>query len=852
MWTIRFYQPRIEGLFARIERWTEKSSGIIKWRVITKENTTTLFGWSDRSRLGDPADARRVCEWLPTFVFDDKGNCAQYVYKSEDDNGFDPALPHQRNRRVGGQITYTNLYLAQVWYGNKTPFKKLTDPFPPTTDYFFQTVLDYGEYDLNPPFQPVKDWGFRPDAFSDYKPGFEIRTTRLCRRVLLFHHFPELPGGSALIKSLDFGYDTGAEQDFTFLTSITTRGYLKQPDETYSLKNLPPTEFRYQKHDWNAEVKTISTENQVHAPVGLDEAQYQFTDLFGEGLAGILTEQANGWYYKHNLGKGNFEAAQLVSPKPSFVGLGSVLQLTDLDADGRKQLASFNSATPGYFELDDDNEWQRFRSFDALPNLNFGDAHARMLDLNGDGKPDVLLTEDTVFTWYESAGRKGFGPARKTVKLFDEEAGPTIVFADSQQTIFLADMSGDGLTDLVRIRNGEVCYWPNLGYGKFGAKVGMDNAPVFDYPDAFNPAFIRLADIDGSGTTDLVYLGKNNFTCWKNLSGNSFGTAPFIIDSFPEVHRNAKITVTDLLGNGVACIVWSSPLPKDAPAPLRYIDLMNGKKPHIMVFYKNNLGKEVSLDYASSTKFYIEDKLADRPWITKLHFPVHCVSKTETRDLISDYRFVSTYRYHHGYFDHAEREFRGFGLVEQTDSDHVYHPTKGAASTIIDAEFDQEPVLTRNWFHTGAFLGREKILNQFAHEYWYEEMARRGFVVTHSEQPLPDARIIAAPGIPAAVLDKLSVEEWQQALRACKSMALRSEVFAHDAPLTAPTPDQVRNELTPFSVATHNCVIELLQPKGQNRHAVFTVKESETITYSYERNPADPRIAHNLNVKLDK
>ena len=33
--------------------------------------------------------------------------------------------------------------------------------------------------------------------------------------------------------------------------------------------------------------------------------------------------------------------------------------------------------------------------------------------------------------------------------------------------VFLADMSGDGLTDLVRIRNAEVCYWPNLGHGRF-------------------------------------------------------------------------------------------------------------------------------------------------------------------------------------------------------------------------------------------------------------------------------------------------------------------------------------------------------------------------------------------------
>ena len=33
-------------------------------------------------------------------------------------------------------------------------------------------------------------------------------------------------------------------------------------------------------------------------------------------------------------------------------------------------------------------------------------------------------------------------------------------------------MYGDA--DWVRLRNGEVCYGPNLGYGRFGAKVTMD------------------------------------------------------------------------------------------------------------------------------------------------------------------------------------------------------------------------------------------------------------------------------------------------------------------------------------------------------------------------------------------
>ncbi|MEC4686088.1 MAG: SpvB/TcaC N-terminal domain-containing protein [Nitrospirota bacterium] len=852
IFTIRFYKPRIEGLFARIERWSGKTSQEIKWRVITKENVTTLFGWSSASRISDPKDAGKIFEWLPEFVFDDKGNCSQYIYKKEDSAGFDDSLIHNRNRFESGNITYTNLYLEKVLYGNKTPYKIFNDPFPPVTDYFFQTIFDYGEYNTNAPYDITNAWNFRKDAFSEYKAGFEIRTARLCKRVLLFHYFSELPGGSALIKSVDFNYDTTTEKDFTFLTSMTFFGYIKQADGTYTHKNLPPNEFEYQKHDWNKGVKTISAEDLIHAPAGLDGAQYQFTDLFNEGLSGILTEQGEGWFYKHNLSDGKFTQAKLVSPKPSFAGLGSQLQLMDLDADGCKQIVNLNNEPKGYFELSDEEEWQAFRTFENLPNINMGDTNARMLDLNGDGKPEVLITEDHVFTWYESAGRKGFETANKTVKPFDEEAGPHIVFADPEQTVFLADMSGDGLTDIVRIRNGEACYWPNLGYGKFGRKVGMDHAPVFDHPDSFNPSYLRLADIDGSGTTDIIYLGKNKFSCWMNLSGNAFSVTPFEIADFPEIHSQAKITVTDLLGNGVVCIVWSSNLSKDVQAPLKYIDLMNSKKPHIMVAYKNNLGKEVSLEYTPSTRFYIEDKLAGKPWVTKLHFPVHCISKTETRDTISGYRFISSYKYHHGYYDHAEREFRGFGMVEQTDAEHFEHWVKGDAGNIVDRELHQEPVITKSWFHTGAFLSREKILNQFAHEYWYEEMNREGFPVVNHETPLPDARLLAAPGLDVSIIDHLSAQEWREALRACKGMGLRSEVFAKDAPLVSATPAQCRKELTPYSVAAHNCVIELLQPKGQNKHAIFVVKESEAITYSYERNTEDPRIAHTLNIKLDE
>lgn len=328
-------------------------------------------------------------------------------------------------------------------------------------------------------------------------------------------------------------------------------------------------------------------------------------------------------------------------------------------------------------------------------------------------------------------------------------------------------MSGDGLTDIVRIRNDEVCYWSNLGYGKFSPKITFDNSPFFDQPDSFNPSYIRLADIDGSGTTDIIYLGKDKFTCWKNLSGNRFSTTPFEIDNFPEIHSQAKITVTDLLGNGVACLVWSSPLVKDGYSSLRYIDLMNGKKPHIMISYKNNLGKEVSLEYTPSTQFYLGDKKAGKPWVTKLHFPVHCISKTITEDKISGSRFVSEYKYHHGYYDHAEREFRGFGMVEQIDAETFDHWKQDNASNIVEEPLHQEPVVSKTWFHTGAFLGKDQILNQFKEDFWYAEMERQGFAVAHPEIDLPDARLVLAPGLDSSLLDQLSAQEWREALRAC-------------------------------------------------------------------------------------
>jgi RHS repeat-associated protein len=869
---VKRYRPRIEGGFARIERISHPVRGIY-WKVTTPDNTATIFGRNTNARIADPEDDTRIFQWLPEFSYDDKGNWIKYEYKEENLENIPNAL-HEKNR-WNGTAKFTNKYLKRVKYGNHFSYYadpvRPYDPQPPTQDeHFFELVFDYGEHNASTPTPDEvanQSWEYRLDAFSHYRAGFEIRTSRLCRRVLMFHRFAELGNEPYLVSSLDLDYEPSSinesdQTEVTYLRSITQTGYIRKPDNTYSEKSLPPMEFEYQRLDWSREIKSVSRENIVNAPVGLTN-NYQWVDLYGEGISGILTEQGEGWFYKSNLGDvdedGNarFTAAKEVIPRPSFAGLSTgALSIQDLDANGKKQVVVNGPGLQGYFELTEDNDWENFKAIEEIANINLQDPNVRLIDLNGDGQPELVVSEYNVFVWYASKGKKGYDAPELTAKPFDEERGPAIVFADQLQTIFLADMSGDGMTDIARIRNGEICYWPNMGYGRFGAKVNMGNAPLFDHPDSFNPQYLHLADVSGTGATDILYLGKNRFNAYINMSGNSWSDVHEIDPSF-HIDSNTQLSVIDLLGSGTSCIVWSSDLPGYTESPMRYIDLMSSKKPHVLRKHVNNLGKETTVEYKSSTHFYIADKLAGKPWITKLPFPVQVVSKSIVEEKITDVRFASEYRYHHGYYDHPEREFRGFGMVEQIDSEHYENWKTSNVGTQLEMseELYQKPVMTRTWYHTGAFLDRERILTQFKDEYWNEEYNRRfpDTPLTVTEPELIDARISASENInDQQIVNRLNADEWREVLRACKSIMLRQEVFALDAPESGATDDELKKQLKPYSVATHNCNIQLLQPRGDNLYGVFLVTESEAITFQYERDETDPRVAHTLNTRFDE
>ena len=895
-YSVRRYRPRVEGLFARIERWINVSDASDAfWRSISKDNITTWYGKTAESRISDPADATRIFSWMICETYDDKGGVVVYNYKQEDSSGVDLSQAHETNRSDASRSA--KRYIKHVSYGNRTPyFPDLTAAAPVAlpTDWCFQLVFDYGEHDLaNPtPDDTKQPWLCRLDPFSTYRATFEVRTYRLCRRALMFHNFPDQPaiGLNCLVRSTDLTHALTPPVDptqpfYSYLLSASQSGYVRNPAGGYFSSLLPPVEFEYTQAQVDETVRDIDSESLKNLPFGIDGTKYRWVDLDGEGVSGILTEQGGSWFYKPNYSPANeqtidgtqltlpqFGAVEVVASKPSPASLASgKQQLMNISGDGRLDLVEFEDPTPGFYERTEREDWQPFQAFGSLPTVDWKNPNLKFIDLTGDGFADLLISEDGAFWWHESLATEGFGPAQRVAQAFDEEKGPQVVFADGTESIFLADMSGDGLTDLVRVRLGEVCYWPNLGYGRFGAKVTMDQAPRFDRYDLFDGRRIRLADIDGSGTVDIIYFAGNEVHLYFNQSGNAWG-AKYSLEHFPSVESVSSATALDLLGNGTACLVWSSPLSANARRPMRYIDLMGGQKPHLLTTVRNNLGAETVVQYAPSTKFYVADKLAGTPWVTRLPFPVHVVERVETYDYISRNRFVSQYSYHHGYFDGIEREFRGFGRVDQLDTEEfgaLALPSSFPQPSNQDPSSNVPPALTKTWFHTGAFFGESRISKYLEHEYYSEgdsSDAISGLTPAQLESMLLDDTVLPVnallPDGTRTAYD-LSGEEMREACRSLRGSILRQETYALDN-----TDESDR----PYSVSERNYTIETLQPQGPNRYGVFLSHAREVIEYHYERklykvvgntladpnappagalNAADPRVTHATTLSVD-
>lgn len=833
------YRPRTEGLFARIEKWTNTDlamPGDTHWRVTTKDNITSVFGPSKMSRIADPNDETRVFKWLLETRFDAKGNRIDYDYTSDDifvpehlANDDDPK--RQANR-----------YVDRIKYGHH-----LDEGVK--ENWHFEVVFDYGERDGAKPdklaYEACPKWRGRLDPFSNYRAGFEVRTQRLCRNILMFHRFGSQAPFLVSATHLDYR-ETNCQ---SHLSQVTRTGYRHDEGWPVDALSMPPLSLEYSKPETGQGYAPLL----VARPGEPDRAMHQrideFTDLYGDGLPGILHYDGPTVHYSAPLGDGRYDAPEQPAHFPIDRSLADQRhEFVDLDGDGKLDLVVHSATGSGFYKSDPaGRNWEPFQSFSSYP-VSLFPKNRRQFDATGDGRADLVDFEAGCVRIYPSLGPLGFGPA--TVQEHDGSL-PETMNESAVEYVGFADLVGDGGSHLIRIRRATIEYWPHLGHGKFGRKRVI---PGPDFGTSFDPGRLHLIDIDGSGTPDLVYAQRNQLDIYRNQSGNGFSPKEEPAHKL-EYDNLDHIRFADVLGNGTSCLVLTS---RDEAMRLnhRYYDFNGGVKPHLLVGINNNKGTEKKVHYATSTKFHLDDLKAGKPWASRLSFPVHVAEAVEIIDHIAGSRLITRCKYHDGYYDPVEREFRGFGYVERWDSETFEEHLKwigarktseahgGRCSMSEEPSTFSDPVYTRSWFHTGAPATQGGLSDHYRRKADSPEGARTGDYYREASSSehdrLPDSALEHTDAYHAN--DLASIAEAQRALHGQK---LREEVYGTDSD---DHPDQAQH---PFVVTESNFTARLLQPRGEQQHAVCFFHPAEEVVWHYERDPTDPRIEHNFTLDVD-
>lgn len=816
VYQVQKYAPCIENQFAWIEYWQADIQSF--WRVIHRDHHIQIFGFSAQARINDPQQPDHVFQWLLEESYDTKGQHHLYFYKAEDNSNV-PLEIYEKNREP-----LANRYLQSVRYGNFTSVQGsllfLNHPDLKEADqWHFEIVLDYGEYQITPsnpyPYQAQEAWACRPDIFSSYRAGFEIRTYRRCENILMFHRFPEeFPEHSApiLVHVMQYTYQTLPCSQLSVLHKVQSIGYCcqKEPaDFPYKTTALPAVLLDYQDFQPTQSQFSSLARSDEGVLAGVDlPPNYQLVDLWGEGLPGIL--YADGQTVSYQKLVSEIPTLQYQSPQVlKTFPLSKSTTFMDLDASGQMDLVVLQADCKGYYSSQaHESSWKNFSSFNAYPS-HLGIEGSQWVDLTGNGLADFVVLDQGQLFIYPALGAQGWGEPYQQKVTADF---PLSLNSLPTKLVSFSDLSGSGLPQLVEISRGEVKYWPSLGYGRFGKAISMKNAPLFDSVENFSIDRLFVVDLDGSGASDLVYLFPQKAVLYINQSGNAFSD-PIEIPLLEELDSLDQIRFVDLSGKGTIGMLMSLLHGEQGPSYF-YYDFCQGNKPYLLTRLDNQQGGSTRISYQSSVHYYLKDKRAGRPWKTTLPFPVQVVAETMTEDIFSQSQIKHLYQYHHGYYDGVEREFRGFACVETQDSE------KFADQNALDPHY-VKPALTKTWYSLGS--KGDTFSRQFIQDYYSGDT---------EAFPFPDSQLVSSTDAATA----------QQSYRALKGQVLRTEVYGLDA---HPRSD------CPYVVSETNYEIEVKQAKGNHPYAIFYVYPQQSIQYQYERNPQDPRIHQEIQLKID-
>ena len=429
------YRPRTEGLFALIRRYKDQDNDY--WEVKSKDGILHFYGQSpflniaDSATVYNPAIRDHIFSWHLVETRDVFGNRIIYEY--------------ERDSLNEGQRHSNQIYLKRIKYLDYEDENG-------QVQFLASVVFDY-ELD-------------RPDPFSVYTSGFEIRTRRRCSRISTFTH--PVPEQAILVKTYSLAYITTPFSNTSLLQTVQVKGHDKEKEEA-----LPPLTFSYTSFAPTGREFKPLTGNEFPSQ-SLANDTTDLIDLFGNGLPDIV--QLNGVVrYWKNIGSGQFDSPRIMKQAPAGISLSdSGIQFMDANGEGKADLVIHKASLSGYFPTTFNGTWdqQSFVRHRKAPSFSLKDPNVKLFDLNGDGITDALRTSNSMEAFLNDS-LEGWHDMIITSRQ-DMERFPNVNFSDPR--VRIADMTGDSLQDIVFINGNSVAYWPNMGYNKWGKRMTMKNA----------------------------------------------------------------------------------------------------------------------------------------------------------------------------------------------------------------------------------------------------------------------------------------------------------------------------------------------------------------------------------------
>ena len=244
---------------------------------------------------------------------------------------------------------------------------------------------------------------------------------------------------------------------------------------------------------------------------------------------------------------------------------------------------------------------------------------------------------------------------------------PETGFSFSDPTVQMADCNGDRVPDVAQVRPTGVVVTPGLGYGRVADPVTLW---LPDYTlDDVQTSRAKLTDFNGDGLADLVLERAAPGECWYwlNLGNYTWSPRKVITDLPSIIGLNAVVRWADINGNGTTDLLYAD---QQSSPRIQSVDLGqvlgSVAPPKTLVAISNGLGRVTLIGYQPSTTFARADAEAGQPWTNLMPLSVSVVAAATNLDSLG-HQYVSRFSYHQGYYDPGEKQFRGFAIAEQID-----------------------------------------------------------------------------------------------------------------------------------------------------------------------------------------